>query len=99
MIDYCLQNANEAEFNQLMLTAGLCVTDGDGNVTPASCDVLVDRIGSITIWNYSVDPPTSVTYPGYYSNVRLMFEPSQEQAAALAPFAIDPAQPQYRVWA
>lgn len=91
MTDYCLQNADEAEFNQLMLMTGLGVEDEDGNVVPASYEVLIDRIGPITMGE--------VTYPEYYSNLRLLFEPSEEQAAALAPFTIDPSQPQYRTWA
>lgn len=91
MTDYCLQNADEAEFNQLMLMTGLGVEDEDGNVVPASYEVLIDRIGPITMGE--------VTYPEYYSNLRLLFEPSEEQVAALAPFTIDPSQPQYRVWA
>ena len=40
-----------------------------------------------------------VTYPEYYSNLRLLFEPTEEQADQLAVFAIDPNAPQYRVWA
>lgn len=91
MTDYCLQNADEAEFNQLMLMTGLGVEDEDGNVVPASYEVLIDRIGPITMGE--------VTYPEYYTNLRLLFEPTEEQVAALAPFAIDPSQPQYRTWA
>lgn len=101
-MDYCLQNADEAEFNQLMLDTGLCVeiTEGEGAViVPADYTVLIDRIGPITITDYSVDPPVETVYPEYYSNLRLLFEPSEDQAAALAVFAIDPSQPQYRVWA
>lgn len=90
MTDYCLQNADEAEFNQLMLMTGLGVEDEDGNVVPASYEVLIDRIGPITMGD--------ITYPDYYTNVRLLFEPSEEQVTALAPFAIDPSQPQYRNW-
>jgi hypothetical protein len=98
MTDYCLQNATEAEFNQLMLDTGLCVevTEGEGKaavttVVPADYTVLIDRIGPITMGE--------VTYPEYYSNLRLLFEPTEEQADQLAVFAIDPNSPQYRVWA
>ena len=98
MTDYCLQNATEAEFNQLMLDTGLCVevTEGEGEdavttVVPADYTVLIDRIGPITIGE--------VTYPEYYSNLRLLFEPTEEQADQLAVFAIDPNSPHYRVWA
>ena len=95
MIDYCLKNKDEAEFNAVMAGCGLI--DAEGN--PMSYEVLIDRIGPITIWDYSVEPPTEITYPEYYSNVRLLMEPTEEEAAALAPFAIDPSSPHYRVWA
>jgi hypothetical protein len=94
MADYCLQNVDEAEFNQLMLDTGLCVevTEGeDTTIVPASYEVLIDRIGPITLGD--------VTYPEYYSNLRLLFEPTEEQVAALTPFIIDPSSPHYRVWA
>jgi hypothetical protein len=93
-IDYCLKNTDEAEFNQLMLDTGLCVevTEGeDTTIVPASYEVLIDRIGPITM--------NDVTYPEYYSNLRLLFEPTEEQVAALTPFIIDPSSPHYRVWA
>ena len=97
-IDYCLKNADEAEFNKLMLATGLCVevTEGEGKeavttIVPASYEVLIDRIGPITIGD--------VTYPEYYTNLRLLFEPTEDQATALAPFIIDPSSPHYRVWA
>ena len=90
MTDYCLQNADEAEFNQLMLMTGLGVEDEDGNVVPASYEVLIDRIGPITMGD--------VTYPDYYANIRLLVEPTEEQVTALSACAIDPSQPQYRVW-
>jgi hypothetical protein len=94
MADYCLQNVDEAEFNQLMLDTGLCVevTEGeDTTIVPASYEVLIDRIGPITMGD--------VTYPEYYSNLRLLFEPTEDQVAALTPFIIDPSSPHYRVWA
>ena len=96
-MDYCLQNADEAEFNQLMLDTGLCVeiTQGEGEeavttIVPADYTILIDRIGPITIGE--------TTYPEYYSNLRLLFQPTEEQATALAVYAIDPSQPQYRTW-
>jgi hypothetical protein len=100
--DYCLKNTDEAEFNQLMLDTGLCVevTEGeDTTIVPASYEVLIDRIGPITIWDYNVEPPTETVYPEYYTNLRLLFEPTEDQATALAPFIIDPSSPHYRVWA
>ena len=97
MIDYCLQNADEAEFNQLMLDTGLCVEVIEGEVdeavtsiVPADYTVPIDRIGPITIGDK--------TYPEYYSNLRLLFQPTEDQATALAVYAIDPSQPQYRTW-
>jgi hypothetical protein len=101
MTDYCLKNTDEAEFDQLMLDTGLCVKDEDGNVVPASYEVLLDKIGPITMvtgYDENGDPITE-TYPEYYSNLRLLFEPSEDQVAALTVFAVDPSQPQYRVWA
>lgn len=106
MTDYCLQNIDEAEFNQLMLDTGLCVevTEGEGEeavttIVPAYYTILIDRIGPITIWDYSVEPPTETVYPEYYTNLRLLFEPPEDLADQLAVFAIDPNSPQYRVWA
>jgi len=98
MIDYCLKNTDETEFNQLMLDTGLCVevTEGEGEeavttIVPADYTVLIDRIGPITI--------DDKTYPEYYTNLRLLFEPTEEQVTALTPFIIDPSSPHYRVWA
>jgi hypothetical protein len=94
MTDYCLKNADKAEFDTVMLATGLCVevTEGeDTTIVPASYEVLIDRIGPITM--------NDVTYPEYYTNLRLLFEPTEEQTTALAPFIIDPSSPHYRVWA
>jgi hypothetical protein len=91
MTDYCLKNLDQAEFDGLMLLTGLGEEDEDGNVVAASPEVLIDRIGPITMGE--------VTYPEYYSNLRLLVEPTEEQVEALAPFAIDPSAPQYRTWA
>jgi hypothetical protein len=94
MIDYCLKNADEAEFNKLMLATGLCVEVTEGEETiivPASYEVLIDRIGPITMGD--------VAYPEYYTNLRLLFEPTEEQNRVLSQYAVDPSQPQYRVWA
>ena len=105
-IDYCLKNSDEAEFNALMVSLGFCVevTEGEGEdavtaIVPASYEVLIDRIGPITIWDYSVEPPTETVYPEYYTNLRLLFEPTEDQAAQLALFTIEPGSPHYRVWA
>jgi hypothetical protein len=96
-IHYCLKNADEAEFNKLMLATGLCVevTEGEGKeavttIVPASYEVLIDRIGPITI--------DDKTYPEYYTNLRILGLLNEEQVKAIDPFAIDPSQPQYRTW-
>lgn len=102
MEQYCLQNATQVEFDNLMLTTGLCVLveDNEGNeiIVPASEQVNIDRIGPITIWDYSVEPPTSVTYPEYHTNLLVTFPLSDAQKSALAPFIVEPKPPQYRVW-
>jgi hypothetical protein len=97
MIDYCLKNADKAEFDTVMLATGLCVevTEGEGKeavttIVPASYEVLIDRIGSITIGDK--------TYPEYYTNLRLLLEPTEEQNKVVSQYAIDPSQPQYRTW-
>jgi hypothetical protein len=96
-IDYCLKNADEAEFNKLMLATGLCVevTEGEGKeavttIVPASYEVLIDRIGPITMGE--------VTYPEYYTNLRILGLLNEEQVKAIDVYAIDPSQPQYRVF-
>jgi hypothetical protein len=96
-IDYCLKNADEAEFNKLMLATGLCVevTEGEGEeavttIVPASYEVLIDRIGPITIGDK--------TYPEYYTNLRILGLLNEEQVKAIDVYAIDPSQPQYRTW-
>jgi hypothetical protein len=96
-IDYCLKNADEAEFNKLMLATGLCVevTEGEGKeavttIVPASYEVLIDRIGPITI--------DDKTYPEYYTNLRILGLLNEEQVKAIDVYAIDPSQPQYRTW-
>lgn len=88
MTDYCTKTPTEADFNAVMLAAGLI--DEEGN--PASYTVLIDRIGPITLADGTV-------YPEYYTNVRLLFDPTEEQNAALKAISIDPSAPQYRVWA
>ena len=93
MIDYCLKNTDEAEFNQLMLATGLCVevTEGEEtSVVPADYTILIDRIGPITIGE--------TTYPEYYSNIRILGVLNEEQVIAIDPYAIDPSAPQYRTW-
>lgn len=95
MFDYCLKNADEDEFNQAMLDCGLCVETDEG-IMPISYQVCIDRIGSITMIDSS---GTIITYPEYYTNIRLLVPPTDQQATTLALYSIDPSQPQYRVWA
>ena len=107
-MDYCTKNDTEADFNAMMLDCGLCVeiTEGEGEeavtyVVPASNLVLIDRIGPITMQT-GVDEdgnPVFVTYPEYYTNVRMLMEPTDEQDLELSSVSIDPSQPQYRQWA
>ena len=106
MIDYCLKNIDETEFNDMMLSIGLCEI-ADYAVVPSSYLVLIDRIGPITMPDPSgattTDSegnivPVMITYPEYYSNLRLLLDPTEEQILVLDSHAIDPSQPQYRVW-
>jgi len=93
MIDYCLKNADKAEFDTVMLATGLCVEVTEGEETiivPASYEVLIDRIGPITIGDK--------TYPEYYTNLRILGLLNEEQVKAIDVYAIDPSQPQYRSW-
>lgn len=95
MVEYCTQSATEEDFNTVVLDCGLCVEvdDGDGNITvqPVSYLTTIDRIGPITM-------PDGTVYPEYYTNIRLMFEPTPEQDAALTAISIDPSQPHYRTF-
>lgn len=106
MTDYCLKNIDETDFNDMMLSIGLCELI-DGTVVPSSYLVLIDRIGPITMPDPSgattTDSegnivPVMITYPEYYSNLRLLFDITVEQQTVLDAHAIDPSQPQYRVW-
>jgi hypothetical protein len=95
MTDYCLKMTDEAAFDTLMVRTGLCVLmtseENFEQVVPVSPAVLIDKIGPITIGD--------VVYPEYYANLRLLDGATEQQAEALAPYSIDPSQPQYRVWA
>lgn len=105
-MDYCLKNIDENDFNDMMLSIGLCEIAED-TVVPSSYLVLIDRIGPITMPDPSgattTDSegnivPVMITYPEYYSNLRLLFDITVEQQTVLDAHAIDPSQPQYRVW-
>ena len=87
MTDYCTKSATEQDFNTAMFVNGLIDEDGQ----PMSYLVLIDRIGPITM-------PDGTVYPEYYTNVRLLSDPTEEQDAALKAISIDPSEPQYRVF-
>lgn len=94
MIDYCIKCIDESEFDQMLLDSGLGVEvtdDEETTVQPASYEVLIDRIGPITIGE--------VTYPEYYANIRILGLLNEEQVKIVDQFAIDPNAPQYRNWA
>lgn len=103
MEDLCLKNADQAEFDDLMLLTGLCVLieDNEGNtiIVPASEQINIDRIGPITIWDYDASPPTSVTYPEYHTNLFITFPLSDDQRVALTPFLVEPGVNRHREWA
>jgi hypothetical protein len=95
MNDYYLKAATETDMNDALETAGLINAEG----SPVNYDVLLDRIGPITMYDYSTDPPTEAHYPEYYANLRLLFEPTDEQRAVIATVEIIPPALPYRVWA
>lgn len=99
MMDYCTKSATEAEFDALMLACGLFV-ETDGIVSPVPFTMSLDRIGPITIQT-GIDEngdPITITYPEYYTNIRVTTGLTEEQKAALDSISIDPTQPQYRQW-
>lgn len=89
-MDYCIRTDDEKTFDLLLLDTGLGVKTDD-NVVPVSSEVLIDRIGAITMGE--------MHYPQYHANIRLLNEPDAEQDKMLAPFTINPSDPAYRAWA
>ena len=61
--------------------------------------VCIDTIGPIVKWDYSVDPPVEINYPEWHVNVRVMYDLTEEQLAALEPVMIVPPEQPYRVFA
>lgn len=61
--------------------------------------VSVDTIGPIVKWDYSVDPPVEIDYPEWHVNVRVMYDLTEEQLAAIEPVMIVPPEQPYRVFA
>lgn len=91
MTDLYLFATDEADMTTALLLVG--VIDDEGNPTQG---FLVDQIGPITIWDYSVDPPVETEYPEWHTNLRGDF--TDEQLTALEPMRVYPPLP-YRVWA
>lgn len=94
MTDFYLKAATEADMNAALLTADMV----DENNQPTE-GVLLDVIGPIVKWDYSVEPPVEIDYPGWHVNLRCLFEPTEEQEAALESVTIIPPELPYRVWA
>jgi len=102
MTDYYLKAANENDMDDVLLAAGLAVEseDEEGLVTLVPTDgVYIDTIGPIIKWDYSVDPPVEIDYPEWHVNVRVVYDLTEEQLAALEPVLIVPPEQPYRVFA
>ena len=90
MNDFFLKAANEADLDDALLAAGLAVEweDEDGLVHLVPTEgVCLDIIGEIP----------DVT--GWHVNVRTMFEPTEDQLAALSVFELVPPDTPYRIFA
>lgn len=102
MTDYFLKSATEHDMDEALLAAGLVVEaeDEEGLVTLVpTANVSVDTIGPIVKWDYSVDPPVEIDYPEWHVNVRVMYDLTEEQLAAIEPIMIVPPNQPYRVFA
>lgn len=95
MTDFYLKAVTQADIDSALETAGLIDEEGQ----PVDYTVLLDRIGPITTTDYSTDPPTDTVHPEYHANLRLLFEPTEEQLAVIQTVEIVPPQMPYRVWA
>ncbi len=97
MFDLYMKAADKKSLEAALKAADL----GDASSNPASPMVCLDRIGEINrITGYDANgSPTIETLPGYHANLRLAFEPTAEQIAALSPVTIPPPPNPYRVWA
>lgn len=95
MNDYYLKTATQADMDAVLLAQGFI--DADGNPTAA---VALDRIGPI-YKQTGVDAqgvPIMASDGLYYANVRIMFQPTPAQDAALQAIDMRPDTP-YRIWA
>ena len=107
MTDFYLKAATEADMNAALIAANMLVEQQigqDENDEPVFARVptegtLVDVIGPIIKWDYSVDPPVEIDYPDWHVNVRCLYELSEEQTTAIEPVLITPPELPYRVWA
>lgn len=102
MSDLYLKAPTEHEMDDVLLAAGLVVEseDEDGLVTLVPTDgVLLDVIGPIVKWDYSVEPPVEIDYPEWHVNLRVLFDLSEEQTALIEPVLIVPPEVPYRIWA
>lgn len=98
MIDVYLKFDSEAAANAVLYTVHPAVVGEDGaEVSPAYTTpnyANIDTLG--IIYERNADPEAApVALPGWHVNVRVV---GDEDAAALAPFAVHPTQPR-RVWA
>jgi hypothetical protein len=101
MTDYMLRTDTEAQMDDALEAAGLLVEvdQGDGELVllpVAGC--YLDRIGPIPA---QLDPEGEVIRPSdtrYHANIRVTFELTPAQVAALPTFTPEPTIP-YRVFA
>jgi hypothetical protein len=101
MTDYMLRTDTEAQMDDALEAAGLLVEVDQGEGEIALIPVpgcYLDRIGPIPAL---VDEEGIIVKPGdsrYHANIRVTFELTQEQVAALPTFTPTPGVP-YRVFA
>jgi hypothetical protein len=101
MTDYMLRTDTEAQMDDALEAAGLLVEVDQGEGEIALMPVpgcYVDRIGAIPP-SYDIDG--NIVRPGdnrYHANIRVTFELTEEQVAALPTFTPTPGIP-YRVFA
>lgn len=89
-MDFYLKNETKEEFDQMIVHLGLAQWSVE-EIVPTSYQVVIDRIGSITI--------NEVYYPEYYTNVRITCGLTEEQIQTLNLFTVNPGESQYRKWA
>jgi len=96
MTDFMLRTDTEAQMDDALEAAGLLEDGPMGTYPVAGC--YVDRIGPIPP-SYDIDG--NIVRQGdtrYHANIRVMFELTEEQVAALPTFTPTPGIP-YRVFA